>query len=62
MRVEKENYFLEISNAELKDEAEYTCDTGEVKTTAKLNVKGKIQAKSPLLLAGSKKHKHTQTL
>ena len=41
IKADKEKHFLEVANAELKDEAEYTCDAGEVKTAAKLTVKGK---------------------
>ena len=41
IRVENEAHFLEIMNSELKDEAEYSCDASEAKTSAKLLVKGK---------------------
>lgn len=47
MRVEGENHYLEVLSAELKDEADYSCDTVEVKTTAKLFVKGKSKQQVP---------------
>ena len=41
IKVDKNHHFLHITNAELKDDAEYTCDAGDTKTVAKLRVKGK---------------------
>ena len=41
IKVDKNNYFLQITNAELKDDAEYTCDCGDAKTVARFCVKGK---------------------